>query len=262
MAASAEPLQPRPGQRQRCLVAMGLGIGIFVFTRLRGELWFYRVFHAWLHELGIPPHIRNLDAPLWMVAAALAGAWFAGRGRALEHLGLRGSLRQGVTFGLLASVPMIVQAAIACDHLQLDWSTVRGVLVAPFVEESFFRGLLVAVPVALAGLHFWPTAIASSVLFGAIHVPWNGDLAGHHAWAFFVTAAGGLWYAWILRAYRSNLWTTIFLHLGMNAAWMVFAVGGGAVGSGLWPNVGRGLTIALGTVMALRHQRALDATPA
>ena len=35
-------------------------------------------------------------------------------------------------------------------------------------------------------------------------------------------------------------------------------VGGGAVGSGLWSNVGRALAIVLGTVMALRHQRAAN----
>jgi len=40
----------------------------------------------------------------------------------------------------------------------------------------------------------------------------------------------------------------------MNAAWMVFAVAENAAG-GLWPNVGRGLTIALGTVLTVRRRR-------
>lgn len=263
MAEPADSLsQPAAASsaRTRCLIAIAVGVSVLVFTRLRGELWFYRVFHAWLNDLGIAPHIRNLDASLWLVAAAIFGAWIAGHGQPLKHLGLRGSLRTGMIFGLIASLPMIAQAAIASEQLQLDWSAAKGVLIAPLVEETFFRGLLVAVPVCLANMRFWPVAIASSLLFGSIHVPWNGDLATHHSWTFLITAMGGLWYAWILRVYRWNLWTTIFLHLGMNAAWLLFAVGGGAVGSGLWPNIGRGLTIVLGTVMALRHQRTIGTT--
>ena len=40
----------------------------------------------------------------------------------------------------------------------------------------------------------------------------------------------------------------------MNAAWQVFAVADSAAG-GLWPNVGRALTIVVGTVLARRAAR-------
>jgi len=131
------------------------------------------------------------------------------------------------------------------------------VLIAPVVEEVFFRGLLVAVPVTVGGLRFWPTAIVSSLLFGALHVPWNDQLNGTHIWPFLITGCGGLWYAWLLWVFDWNRWTTIVLHSGINAAWLIFAVAGGATGDGLWSNLGRAATIALGTVIALRHRQKL-----
>ena len=250
------------GVRQRCLAAVLLGLGVFAFTRVRASLPFYVAGHRWLHEQGVPAEIRNLDASLLLVLAALAAARISTRGNPLRTLGLlaalppgfAASLRQAMLFALVASIPMVSQAAIASAWVQFDWDTAKGTLIAPFVEETFFRGLLVTIPISIAACRFWPVAIVSSLLFGAMHVPWSSELATHHVWPFLITGCGGLWYAWIVRIYNGNLWTTIFLHSFMNAAWLVFSVDGGAVGSGLWSNLGRALTIALGTVLALRHR--------
>lgn len=58
-----------------------------------------------------------------------------------------------------------------------------------------------------------------------------------------------------------NLWTSIFLHAVMNAAWMGFAVAENAAG-GLWPNIGRGFCIVVGTVLSRRAARRLVVPPA
>ena len=148
--------------KQRCLIAVAVGLLVFAFTRIRGFLPFYVAGHTWLHEQGVPPHIRNLDTSLLLVLGAIAAGWIANRGKPLRALRLAGSthrsfaaaLRQGLQFGLLASIPMLAQAAIASDWVQFNWNTIKGGLIAPFVEETFFRGLLVIVPVSLARCRF------------------------------------------------------------------------------------------------------------
>jgi membrane protease YdiL (CAAX protease family) len=176
-------------------------------------------------------------------------------------LGLAGSVREGLTFGLLASIPMLLQGWLGRNDVDVSLTTTRAIVAMPFAEEVFFRGLLVFVPVAVGGCRFWTTAILAGLVFGSLHVSWDpplseeGDLA-----VFAVTAAGGIWYAWIGRCFRWNLWPTIVLHAGMNAAWVIFGIADDAAG-GLWPNVGRGLTIAAGTVLALKSAKGRTPAP-
>jgi membrane protease YdiL (CAAX protease family) len=169
-----------------------------------------------------------------------------------------GSLPRGFGFAAIAALPMLAQGALASDGLRFGVNTLRGVAAAPFVEELLFRGAMLAVAVRLAALPFWPSAIGFGALFGSMHVPWDGTLGAGHAGVLVATTAGGIWYGWLLRAHGWNLWTTIGLHAAMNAAWMVFAVANDA-GGGLWANVGRGGTIALGTWLTVRRTRRLGA---
>lgn len=236
-----------------------LAVAVFVFTRVRGEFAFYVAIHRWLKELGLPDAARALDGQLLLVVASLLAARLAwGRGETLRGLGLRASFVTGAWFALVAGAPMVLQAALASSGLRADLGTWRGVLVAPLVEELLFRAVFVAIPVRLGGWPFWPVAAFSALVFASTHVPWNAQFGFEHVGVLAATLAGGLWYAWLLRVYDWNLWTTILLHAVMNAAWMVFAVADSAAG-GVWPNVGRGLTIAAGTVLAVRHRRRLRA---
>lgn len=249
--------EPHPAERNvpRVIAAIGLALGVFVFTRLRGQFDFYVAIHRWLQEHGASEPVRSLDSSLLLVLACLAAAAIAyGKKRTLSGLGLARSLPRGLAFALLAGLPMLVQGALAHEQVRLDFDTLRGTLVAAFVEELFFRATLVGIAVRIGGFPFWPTAVVAGLLFGSVHVPWNGSFGSQHLGVLAATTAGGIWYAWILRAHDWNLLTTIGLHAVMNAAWMVFAVADNAAG-GLWPNVGRALTIAVGTVLTLRHVR-------
>lgn len=244
----------------RWLSGVGIGIAALVFTRLRGEIPLWRRLHELLRDLGVSDAVRNLDSQLILLLAVGLGARIAaGRHQALRSLGLRASTRTGLLFGLLAGAPMFLQGALSARGFELSAATAKGVLLAPLVEEVFFRGLLVAIPVRLGGLPFWPTAIVSGLLFGSMHVSWTDGIGAGELPVLLVTGIGGVWYAWLVRTFAWNLWTTICLHAVMNAAWQLFAVSGDAAG-GLWPNVGRGLTIALGTVLALRHRRRAATT--
>lgn len=239
----------------RWWVGLGVAVALFLFARLRGELPPYVAVHTWLAERGVPAELRNLDHSLWIAFGAVLAARIAwGRSRTLAGLGLDRGFGTALRFALLAGLPMLLQAAVASPGLALA-GLLRGVLLAPLVEELFFRGALVAIPVRRGGLPFWPVAVAAGLWFGAMHVPWSAEFGAGHVGVLAATTAGGIWYAWLLRAFDWNLWTTILLHAVMNGAWLVFAVADDAAGS-LWPNVGRGATIALGTVLAVRHRRA------
>ncbi|MBX3462664.1 MAG: CPBP family intramembrane metalloprotease [Planctomycetes bacterium] len=247
----------RPAERHpgRWRLGLAIAIALFAFARLRGELSGYVAIHRWLAARGVPPELRQLDHSLWIVGGALLAARLAwGRGRTVHGLGLGGRFVPALRFALLAAAPMLLQGALASPGLPTDLGLVRGVLLAPLVEELFFRGALVAIPVRCGRLPFWPVAVLAGLLFGAMHVPWGAQFDPGHLGVLAATTAGGIWYAWLLRAFDWNLWTTILLHAAMNAAWMVFAVADDAAG-GLWPNVGRGLTIAAGTALAVRHRR-------
>jgi membrane protease YdiL (CAAX protease family) len=124
---------------------------------------------------------------------------------------------------------------------------VRIVATAPFVEEWFFRGVLVLAFVRLAGVSFWPTAIASGVLFGAVHVQWTAD-GFAQGWPHgLFTTAGGIWYAWLAREWGRNLWVVIVAHGLMNLASPWYGAD-----NAIWHEIGRAATIALGTVMTIR----------
>jgi len=256
--------EPRFAERHvpRALLALGLALGVLAFTRLRAKVDCYVAFHRWLQELGVSEPIRNLDTSLLLVLACLVAAAIAyGPRRMLSGLGLTGSLPRGLAFAAIAGLPMLVLGFFGRIAVQWDFDTVRGAVIAPFVEELFFRATLVGITVRVGSAPFWPTTILAGLLFGAMHVPWNASLGSQHVGVFLVTTAGGVWFAWILRTYRWNLWTTIGLHAVMNGAWMVFALAPDAAG-GLWANLSRAATIGLGTWLCLRHlRRTLSGEP-
>jgi membrane protease YdiL (CAAX protease family) len=248
-------VSPAGERNRRWLLAPIVGLVALVLARVAPNVDAVRDLHRWLHENGVPPLVRSLQSPLILSAGAWLGARLAaGSGHVATALGLRAPFARGVLVGAIIGLPMLLQAPFSSTAFAVDQMLVRAAVVAPFVEELFFRGLLVAIPVRIGGTRFWPTAVLMGLLFGSVHVPWNATFGSQHLPVLGATAAGGIWYAWLLRCYDWNLWVTIALHAVMNAAWGVFQVSDDAAG-GLWPNVGRGLTIALGTVMAIRHRR-------
>lgn len=243
----------RPARRNAYL-ALGLCAAVFAFTRLRQHCDWYVAIHRQLDAWGVHEHVRALDSSLLLVIVSLVAARLAfGSGRTTNGLGLADSLPRGLLFAGIAGSPMLLQGFFGRTSIDLDANTLRGVVVAPFVEELFFRGALVGIAVRAAGVPFWPVAVLAGLWFGAMHVPLDASFAAGHIGVLAATTAGGIWYAWLLLRHDWNLWTTIGLHAVMNAAWMVFAVAENAAG-GLWPNIGRGLTIALGTTLALRRR--------
>ena len=255
---------PRPRSFPRLAVAIAwvLGVGGVVFTRYRGDWAYYRSLHQRLADRGVPPLVRNLDYVVIMLAAAmLAGlaAWALTRVPVRTSMALR---RPGKRWGLMvlaASVPMVLGGLV----LLLTRSNQPGttdvfslVIRAPIVEELLFRSALVAIPLALLADRprvFWTFAVLGALLFGCVHATWTLDGFASGWMNVLVAGFGGLWYAWLMRAWRSVL-VPMLLHSAMNLGWLL-AGASGAGGGGLNENALRVATITIASVWTVRMLR-------
>ncbi len=234
------------------MVAFGLGILVLVTTRLGGLPSALGALQQWLRE-HVHPLAAQAVGPGLLAGTALAMAALATGGRGWARaLGMRAPFGRGLLLGFVIGLPMLLQAPLCSDGFVFTPDKLYAMVTAPVCEEVFFRGLLVMVPVYVGGCRFWPFAIAAGLVFGAAHLPWDSRISTAYTGTFLATSAGGIWFAWLVRCFDRNLWLAISLHATMNAAWALFEVADDAAG-GLWANVGRVLTIVLGTLLARRR---------
>jgi membrane protease YdiL (CAAX protease family) len=252
-----------PATRHQRLAAAAVWLGaisVLVLLRYRGRIWIFDSLHRWLAEQGAADWVRQMDNEVLLILAGV-GLWMlmrrTGRGRAqglLSDLGMDQGMVRGCLLGLVICSPMLVLGAVCGRGASFDWHMIRVAVVGPLAEEWFFRGVLVLCFARLVGSRFWPTAVVSALLFGLAHVPWTrGGLAG--GWQIIlVTGGGGVWYAWLARQWSRNLFVVITAHGLMNLAWPWYGGSSGAVGSTILAEIGRGATIALGTVLTARPE--------
>jgi len=167
---------------------------------------------------------------LSFAAAAIGAATFANRSglrEGLRRLGLRKPSGPVVSTILIAIGAYAVSALALTALLQPEQkdiaeslgadadsallvTIVAGILIAPvtaFCEELFFRGLLFGG--MRQRLPLWPAAIASGVIFGALHLT-AGDLGV----ALQLSILGTI-FAWTYER-SGSLWVPISLHLANN----------------------------------------------
>ncbi len=87
---------------------------------------------------------------------------------------------------------------------------VTAVLLAPALEETLFRGLLL--PALRRQWKFWPAAVVVTAVFTGLHVAQTGAYLPALAGIF----ACGLALAW-LREQTGSLWPAIAFHMGFNS---------------------------------------------
>lgn len=245
-----------------------LALAAVAIARYRRDWGFVIAWHRWMADHGVPAAVRNFDSLMLFAVVAFLGAFIASRmygGTSTGHLALKRGRSGWARVVLLALLPMVGGGAIIaalCDGPPQDaaaiWPKIlSGVIRAPIMEELLFRGLLIGANAAVltwAGQRFWINAVAAALLFALTHVDWtpSGVVSG---WpTLLVTAAGGLWYAWLLARWRS-LWVPMILHAGMNFGWMLAGARGGAGGGGLTVNILRIATIVIATAMTIRTSR-------
>lgn len=249
-----DPAPPTPTANRRGPVVLVGMVALIVAVRLRGQIPGVVAAHQYLASLGVPVRVLRYDGTILLLGAAFGGAAWLARGGprgTCATLGLAGPVLPSLRFAALATIPMFVAGALVGDGFRLTLDLVPGVVVAPFVEEVVYRGILVAAVHRAGGVGFGWAASVSALLFGAGHVSWTTAPGLGDALVFLVTGAGGAWFASLLRARGFVLADTIALHAAMNLAWMVFGVAENAVG-GLVPNLGRAATVAI-TIVATRR---------
>jgi hypothetical protein len=89
-----------------------------------------------------------------------------------------------------------------------------AILVAPFMEELIFRGILFGIFESRVGLRF--AILITAILFGGLHVPeyWG---AWNHTFLIFIV---GLVFS-LARGMSGSLTPSVFLHMGYNASMMI-----------------------------------------
>ena len=101
---------------------------------------------------------------------------------------------------------------------------VTAVLLAPALEETLFRGLLL--PALRLRWSFWPAALIVTVIFTGLHLGQTGPYWPALAGIF----ACGLALAWLLER-SGSLWPSIAFHMGFNSTpflvWLIAQPFGG-----------------------------------
>ncbi len=257
----------------------GLAIAGLWLLRVRGSLAACRRLGAAAERLGVPAWLRALDVDLWLILLAVV-LWLVVRrvGRGIERsLWLRApfddvglapagfvrGIGLGVGFGLPMGVVALGQALYAGLPTPPWHAIVAQVLAGPAAEEIFFRGVLVFASWRCGLAGFWPLAVVSGAIFGAAHVGWSVESLADGWPTVLVTGAGGVWFAWLGRAWgasdgarwRPNLWLPMALHAAMNGAWLLVPGVEGPAGS-LGANLARAATIAASVLVTVRCGRA------
>ncbi|QNH63192.1 CPBP family intramembrane glutamic endopeptidase [Hymenobacter sediminicola] len=213
----------------------------------------------------LAPVAYSLYMALWWLGLpmlALAGLY--GFRRVLPELGWKASVGTGLLMGLVCTLPMLLgyMALFPVTTLAgpvVAGNLVRGALWAGLGEETLFRGFLFGQLYRKVRFPWLLTILIESGIFATGHLYQSHDLASA-AGVLAVTFSGGVWFGWLYKSWN-NLWVPVFLHVFMNAWWMLFEVSDTALGN-VWANVFRVLTIGLSVAFTLWYQRHRQPAPA
>lgn len=179
-----------------------------------------------------------------------------GPGRIVQEIGLTANPWPALLFVALALSPAIVGFALEAKidpDLKAD-DIIWGALFFPFVEETFFRGVLFGQLYQRAGWRFWPAALISALPFAAGHLYQSQDPA-EIAQILAITGTGAVVFSYLFVQWSGNLWVPFFAHAGLNMLWTVFAVSDTALGD-TFANVLRFGSIGFALALCFLGRRA------
>jgi membrane protease YdiL (CAAX protease family) len=222
------------------IVTLSIG-GYYIFNEL-----FFKALQSFLNntlhnnELGYFLTILIIGIPLFIGVLAINKTTLI-----FESLGLNKSITKGSLFSLICTLPMLIGYSIVFElNSEITWNEIlRGAIIAAFVEELYFRGILFGQIYRFTKIGFIPSILYGAIIFASLHLHQSQDLLTLIG-IFASTFLGAILFAWAYIEWKNNLWVPIFLHLFMNLFWMLFSAGENALG-GVYSNIFRILTIVL-----------------
>lgn len=195
---------------------------------------------------------RSLIEVILVFAVALALLRGAGRG-AMDMLGIGGAPWHGLMAAALMVLPLYLVFAFAFTIVEIVPMEVLYLsAISPFAEELAYRGLAFGLLRKVAGWGFWPAALLPAAFFAYGHLGQASDLT-EIIMTLALTGVGALVFAWLFEKWGS-LWVPIGLHIAMNFAWNLFAVGDGAY-AGLLPTIMQVTTIVLAITLTIYRDK-------
>lgn len=184
-----------------------------------------------------------------------------GRRQFLSSLGLNGGVIKGLLIAILFVLPMLIGSAVI-GTITTDTSypavakLITGSIFAGFFEELYFRAFLFGLIFRYTKLGFIPAIILGAIIFGLGHI-YQSDDNTIKVGIFLVTFMGSVWFAWLFAEWKYNIWVPIFLHMLMNASWMIFDVSDTAAGN-TYANIFRTATIVLSITFTVIYRLRKD----
>lgn len=168
-------------------------------------------------------------------------------------LGLGGQPWTGLTAAALMVLPLYIVFGLFFDVAEMVPPEVLYLaVISPMAEELVYRGFAFGLLRKVAGWGFWPAALLPAAFFAWGHLDQADDLAGA-AMTVALTGVGALLFAWLFEKW-DGLWVPLGLHVAMNFAWNLFAVGDGAF-AGTLPTIMQLTTVIVAIVVTLLRQR-------
>ena len=172
-----------------------------------------------------------------------------------EALGLFKSIWKVLLFSFICTLPMLVGYLLLFDfNSEITITSIfTGAIIAAFIEELFFRGILFGQLFRYTKIGFIPSILFGALIFAIGHLYQSQELSVLVG-IFFTTFIGAILFAWVYVEWNYNLWVSIFLHLFMNLYWLLFSVSSNAFGN-VYANIFRLITIFLIVGLTIFYKR-------
>lgn len=195
---------------------------------------------------------RDLIEGILLVVAAFALLRNSGPA-ALETLGIGNAPWGGLKAAAVMVVPLYLVYAFAfgiAEMVPMEVLYLAG--ISPLVEELAYRGFAFGLLRKVTGWGFWPAALFPAAFFAWDHLDLAGDFIDI-IMTLAITGLASILFAWLFERWGS-LWVPIGLHVMMNFASNLFAVGDGAF-AGVLPTVMQLTTAIIAILVTVFRQR-------
>lgn len=192
-------------------------------------------------------------AEVVFVVAIAAGALRGSGQPLLGVLGLNTAPWNGLKAAALMVLPLYAVFAFAFSIAGFVPAEVLYLaFISPFAEELVYRGFAFGMLRKVAGWGFWPAALLPAAFFAWGHLDQANDLAATIMTVVLV-GGGAILFSWLFEKWN-GLWVPLALHIMMNFAWNLFAVGDGAF-AGTLPTIMQLTTVVAALLITVFRHR-------